>query len=473
MIWTLSLAAKSTVVLGAATLVAWRLGRSSASTRHAVWHLAVLSLVALPVLSAVLPPLGLPLLPAPVPDVARHQETVGGLEARQAPLGMIAALPSSLGWQDWVLLAWLAGASVLLIQLGCGWLFVALVVRRARPVTAPGWSALLEEAVGTLGVRQQLELRVSRAVDVASVWGHRRPVVMLPAAAASWPEGRRRAILLHEVAHVARNDWLTQTLAYVVRAFYWPHPLVWWAVSSLRRESERACDDRVLHTGTAAPDYARHLIEAARGLARPASRVLATSAGAEPTRLGNRVVAVLDEDRDRRVPTRRGIALSGAGTLLAIAILAAAEPVAARTAEGASRAHDSTETAPSEWIAHEPFGCLIEGRYAEIDATVEPASEVAEARLYFASAQSDEGIEYWVEMTRDGSRVVGRLPKPRAEASPVWYRIEARRTDGRVASTERYVVVAAATESRCPEDARIAPRASSTEAVTVHSSVSR
>jgi hypothetical protein len=102
----------------------------------------------------------------------------------------------------------------------------------------------------------------------------------------------------------------------------------------------------------------------------------------------------------------------------------------------------------------------------------EPASGVAEARLYFTSA-ADERSEYWVEMTRNGSRVVGRLPKPRMAASPVRYRIEARGRDGRVASTERYLAVVAADESRCPKDARVAPMAASTEAVTVHSSVSR
>ena len=84
---------------------------------------------------------------------------------------------------------------------------------------------------------------------------------------------------------------------------------------------------------------------------------------------------------------------------------------------------------------------------------------------YFVGATSEEPLEYWIEMTRNGSRFVGRLPKPGAAASPVHYRIEAPRTDGQVASTERYVAVVAPNESRCPEDARIAPLAPSSEAV--------
>lgn len=467
MIWTLALAAKSTLVLGAATAGAWALRRSSASIRHVLWTLVLLCIVALPVLSTALPPLRLPLLPAPVPDAARQLETVvAGLEGTPSPLDR-AALPSRRSWQDWALLAWLAGAILGLIQLASGSLFVARAIRRAQPVMTPEWNVILDEARTTLGIRRRVEVRFSHAVNVPNVWGYRSPVVLLPWGAESWPEGRRRAILFHELAHVARHDCLTQTLAYVVRAFYWPHPLVWWAVSSLRREAECACDDRVLQAGTAAPEYARDLLEAARGLGRPASPFLTAAAGAEGTRLGDRVRALLNDDRDRRVPTRRATALLGAGTLLAIAFVAAAEPVAARTA-GSPPDEASTDTALGDWIVHEPYGCLIERQFPEIDAVIEPASEVAEARLCFASAASDEETWFWVKMTRTGAGFVGRLPRPQAAASPVQYRIEAHRTDGRVASTERHAAVVVTTESQCPEGVRVAPVARSTEAVTVH-----
>lgn len=470
MFWALSLAVKSTLVLGAATAAAWALGRSSASTRHALWSLALLSLGALAVLSAVLPPLGLPLLPAAPNEGLQLGTLVVGPAGHSVPMDVVDP-PLSLRVQDWVLLAWLVGAGLALIQLASGSLFVALAVRGAQPVTAPEWMALLDEARTSLGIQRRVEVRFSRAVDVPNVWGHGAPVILLPLVAASWPEDRRRAILLHELAHVARYDYLTQTLAYVVRAVYWPHPLVWWSVSSLRREAEQACDDRVLHAGTPAADYARHLLEAARGLARPTSRFLLAAAGAEGTRLGDRVRALLDEDRDRSVPTESAMALLGGATLLAVALLAAALPVAARTPDSPS-AQAATAAEGSGWIVHNPFGCLIEKRYPEIDAVVEPASDLAEARVYFNSAAGDQQAEYWVKMTWSGDRFVGRLPKPQATASPVRYRIEGRRADGRVESTKEHVAVVAVDESGCPRGARIAPEALSTEPVTVHRVVS-
>jgi beta-lactamase regulating signal transducer with metallopeptidase domain len=467
MIWTLSLAWKSTLVLGAAAGAALVFRRSSASRRHVLWCLALLSLVVLPALSVVLPRLELPVLPAPDPG-GRLEAAAVQLEGARTPADTSIALRSESSWREWILLAWVAGASLGLLQLLSGIVFVVIAVQRARPLTSPDWESLLDEAIRTFGVRRPVRLRMSNAVGVPVVWGYRSPVVLLPPEATTWPQGQRQAVLFHELAHVARFDCLTQTLAYVVRACYWPHPLAWWAVSSLRRETERACDDRVLGTGAAAADYARHLLEAARGIGRVPRRFLTAPAGAERTRLGDRVLAILDEHRDRRVPARRVTALLGGGTLLAIAALAATEPVPAAATAG-SPPKQASNAALRSWIVHEPFGCLVEGRFSEIDATIDPASEVAQARLYFSGPGPDTGTEYWVEMTQQGTRFVGRLPRPTAKVKSVRYRIEARRKDDRVATTDSHLAVVAPDESGCPAGARIAPQAQSTEAVNVHS----
>ena len=215
MIWTLSLAAKSTLVLGAATMAAWALRRSSASMRHAMWVLALSSLLALPVLSVTLPALGVPVLPAPGPGFSHALKLVTSpLESAVGPLDAATAAPSGLSWWDWALLTWLAGVGLGWSQLASGTVFAAIAVRRARPITSPEWSSLLREAGAKLGVRRRVSLRVSSAVGVPMVWGYQSPIVLLPPEAMDWPRGRQRAVLLHEMAHVARRDCLTQTLAY-------------------------------------------------------------------------------------------------------------------------------------------------------------------------------------------------------------------------------------------------------------------
>ena len=81
------------------------------------------------------------------------------------------------------------------------------------------------------------------------VWGFFRPTILLPADASNWQEERLRAVLLHELAHIQRNDWESQLIAQVMCAVYWFNPLVWFAARRMRVEAERACDDHVLNAG--------------------------------------------------------------------------------------------------------------------------------------------------------------------------------------------------------------------------------
>jgi hypothetical protein len=155
-------------------------------------------------------------------------------------------------------------------------------------------------------------------------WGALRPSILLPAEADAWPEERRRVVLLHELAHVARRDCLVQTLAAVCCAAYWFHPGAWWAARKMREEREQACDDRVLAAGARASDYAGHLLDVARAYRTPLCA--AAIAMAAPSQLEGRVRAVLEPRRDRRAITRRTGAVCAGAVLLASAPLAAVSP---------------------------------------------------------------------------------------------------------------------------------------------------
>src|SRR5262249_28264643 len=135
-------------------------------------------------------------------------------------------------------------------------------------------------------------------------WGWIRPVVLLPADAASWGVERRRSVLMHELAHVKRLDYLTQAIGRTACAGNWFHPLPWHAARRMRVERERACDDAVLLSGSRASEYAGHLLEIARGLRVPRAVDLAVLAMARPSQLEGRLLAILDPERRRQGPDR-------------------------------------------------------------------------------------------------------------------------------------------------------------------------
>jgi hypothetical protein len=142
---------------------------------------------------------------------------------------------------------------------------------------------------------------VTAPVPIAcGVW---RPAIVLPEDAWQWPEDRLRIVLLHELAHIKRYDYLTLVLAQGLCAVYWFNPLAWVAARCLCAERERACDDVVLATGTKGSDYAGHLVEIARAMQ---TRWLPVPAGlsiAHRSHLENRLIAILDP-RIRRSSTR-------------------------------------------------------------------------------------------------------------------------------------------------------------------------
>jgi hypothetical protein len=124
----------------------------------------------------------------------------------------------------------------------------------------------LGDARAALGIRRRVRLLRTPAqsgVGTPLTWGTLRPTVLVPAEAASWPPEHRRAVLLHELAHVRRLDCLLALLGDAACALWWCHPGVWWAAHRLRLERERACDARVLRAGVRASDYAECLLRIA------------------------------------------------------------------------------------------------------------------------------------------------------------------------------------------------------------------
>ena len=341
------LVVKSTVVLVLGAVVAIALRRSSASSRHAVWAFALAGLLVLPALGmwlprwevAVLPPAAPPATAAtmsvPSEVVLDPGESAGPYSSfadeHPAPLSHAdsrVVASSAASWRDALPPLWLFGVAFAIAHFMLGTALIAWTAHRSRPVDDETWRALLAEAQARLRLRRRVDMRQTAAITLPIVWGYRRPVVLLPEDAVQWPHERRRAFLLHELAHVARYDCFTQTLACLVRALYWPHPLVWWAVAALRREAERACDDRVVSAGTDAPEYAQHLLDAARRLPRAPRTLAPASAVVERTRLGDRLLALLDENLNRRAITRRTLAVGGLAALVAIAVVATLQPVA-------------------------------------------------------------------------------------------------------------------------------------------------
>jgi beta-lactamase regulating signal transducer with metallopeptidase domain len=390
--FVLALLAKGTLVLLFASVLNLALRRASASARHMVWLLTLATLLALPVLTALLPRWDLPVLPRTAVPArpARLEPALGPVQplmrfvaAMPAPASMpsmpddiapvfsrspqdrvqyVPNQPSSITWQSWLVAIWIAGVVLGLLRFAAGTVNVWNTTRHAQRIDDDLWLAQLDEAARGQSLRRDVVLRRTSALSVPVVWGWRRPVVLVPVDSDFWSDDRRRAILQHELAHVARYDCVAQTIAALAQALYWPHPLVWWAVRQMRREAERACDDRVLASGTGAPEYAEYLLDAVRRLRAAPWLSASTSAVVERTHLGDRLLALLDDRLTRTAVSRRTVALATLSALGAAAAVAALQPsVRAAAAEALRAAAGPVASAPASPASPTP----IAGRAAE------------------------------------------------------------------------------------------------------------
>jgi beta-lactamase regulating signal transducer with metallopeptidase domain len=254
---------------------------------------------------------------------------------RETPFaGGLAAGSSAPRWQPsaWQLLLtiWAAVACGIGAWLIIGFVSVRRIVRRATVLTAREWGGALYDLADRLGVERTPLLVRSEDVKMPFAAGLLHPTVVLPAECDRWDDARRRAVLLHELAHISRNDLLGHTLGRVACALYWFHPLVWSAARRLRLESERACDDLALSCGVRPSSYAEHLLDIVTSVREPLTPVVAIPM-ADRREFEGRMLAILDPDVRRQGSRRQSMTVVAGLAALAL-VVGGSAPAAARAA---------------------------------------------------------------------------------------------------------------------------------------------
>lgn len=429
------LAAKGTLLLMLAMLTTLLIRRTAAGLRHAVWSLALLMLLLVPAVSLLpglrvtVPASALPvgLLPADVAPLAAATATATGIEAAPVQVGAGpdttgAAMPPAL-----LLQVWAAGALAVLLWLAVGRLALHRILAGARQLDGEAWTEPLRDAAWLVDARTDVRLYSSDAVRMPVTWGLARPVIVLPAEAASWTGDRRRAVLLHELAHVVRRDSLTQTMAGVACAAWWFHPLAWYAARRMRVERERACDDMVLAAGTAPADYAADLLELARRASGRAPAPMLSLHMARSTQLEGRLLAVLAGPTGGGRPRRASLAVAAAAALAVTGMVGTLQPAVAGGAPevGApvSPAAGDVVTAPDVVLPPAPLPDAV---------AAEPAPQAAQASAPapLPPISVDTPPARTGTVTVDGQDSIARIV-PRVPVRSARYAITS--TDGRTA----------------------------------------
>jgi len=295
------------------------LRRAGASLRYVVSCAALALMVALPLITmqrvevsgpvaeagpppTISPSIGM--VPAQVIEMVDEVPTVADV----IPLEK-ADLATGISWREnlaagfeWALpyavLGWLIGVFGLSAWHLGGWAQLQRLKRRMVREPSPPLQDRLRDLTARLGLRRAVGLLESALVEVPTVVGWLRPVILLPASALTGLSAEQlEAILAHELAHIRRYDYLVNLAQTVVEILGFYHPAVWWISRRIRIERENCCDDLAVRLCGSSLQYARALTTLEEIRHSRTELAVAANGGSLLTRIARLLCLPAEDDR--------------------------------------------------------------------------------------------------------------------------------------------------------------------------------
>ena len=286
-------------------------------------------------------------------------------------------------WVPWTVLAWALGVVIYTSRLLLEWRDIRKLSRVDVEPLPEEWQARVARLTRRVGVHRAVMVLQSAHVHVPLVVGFFKPLILVPVSAfTGLTPWQLELILMHELAHVRRHDYLVNLLQVVVETLLFYHPVVRWVSRVAREEREHCCDDLVVARSGDALSYARALAE----LATAQSLGLQTSVGSDGGKLLSRIKRIVAAREPSRVSTHWSV-----GTMLAVVALTvsgmlqpAVEPKPAEEPEAVSLA---SIVPPAPAIDTRPSLDALRDLVQTIPTLPEPRDDSASRRNSAEAAQ--------------------------------------------------------------------------------------
>ncbi|MCB0543166.1 MAG: M48 family metalloprotease [Saprospiraceae bacterium] len=202
------------------------------------------------------------MLPGSIADAVAYQIT--GVNLWQQMTGWLE------GHYPLIVALWLAGFVFFMLRLLGGLWNVRQLLRHGVYEVPEAWREKADGMSRKLGIRRAVTLMESALVHTPMALGWLKPFVLFPVGMINrlGPD-EVEAVLAHEMAHIARRDWIYNLLQAFIETLFYYHPAVWWISMVVRRERENSCDDAALAATGNRIAYAKALVQV-QEMAKPA-----------------------------------------------------------------------------------------------------------------------------------------------------------------------------------------------------------
>ncbi len=208
---------------------------------------------------------------------SEHPSGLYQIFTRDASQGSISfnwdGVAAGLAW------SWIGGFVMMSVRAGVAAWRVRSLRRNATEWENDSWQIKAGLWAKELGITRSVRLCLTAFNDVPAVIGHFKPFILLPAAIVTHLSVEQlEAVVLHELMHVRRNDYLVNLLQLICETVLFFHPLAWWLSASIREEREHCCDIQVAKRDSSPLPYAKALL-ALEELRVNSPEILALGAG--------------------------------------------------------------------------------------------------------------------------------------------------------------------------------------------------
>ena len=123
------------------------------------------------------------------------------------------------------------------------------------------WKLFTERVSRHIGISKNIKLWLSHHVDVPATIGFFKPVILIPVASINQlSQQQLEAIILHELAHIKRNDFLLNIIISLIETVLFFNPFIVLLIRKIKSESENCCDDFVIQYQYDRHSYASALV---------------------------------------------------------------------------------------------------------------------------------------------------------------------------------------------------------------------
>ncbi len=183
-----------------------------------------------------------------------------------------------------------------------------------KPV-ASDISMFTMKAATLLKIRRKVTVWICQTVSNPATIGFLKPIILLPAVCITHLSPLQlEAIILHELSHIRRNDFLINIILLVVETILFFNPFVYLFMKQIQREREHCCDDLVLKYNYEPVHYAKALL--AISAYQPATQKLVLNAVSGKYQLLHRIKRITSGDLQK--PPQFSIRILALGIVLLV-----------------------------------------------------------------------------------------------------------------------------------------------------------